>query len=205
MNFMAAAAASPGACLRALTYLLALCCAPQLHAQDAVYSADSVKAAYLFHFSGYVEWQETPPEILTIGVIGDRGVAAELNRILPGRTIGERTLRVREIGADDDLSGIQILFVGRSESARMPALAEKARKRHILLVSDADAGLDRGSAINFVTADRRVRFEISLRAAEDAGIKISSRLLSAALKLKRSFWLPRSAIARLARGLGTEG
>jgi len=176
--------------------LLALCGALQAQAQDAVYSADSVKAAYLFHFSGYVEWQtEIPPETLTIGVIGDRGIAAELTRILPGRSIGVRKLRVREIDADEDLSSIQILFVGHNESGRLPALAEKARKLHILLVSDADAGLDRGATINFVTMDRRVRFEIALRAAAESGIKISSRLLSAALKLKRSFWTPRSAIA----------
>ncbi|HEX7810655.1 MAG TPA: YfiR family protein [Burkholderiales bacterium] len=177
--------------------LLALCCVAPAQAQEAVYSADSVKAAYLFHFAGYVEWQpQSLPGTLTIGIIGDRGVAAELRRILPGRSIGVRNLKVREMAAADDLSGVQILFVGQDDTASIPALAEKARKLHIVLVSD-DAGLDRGSVINFVTADRRVRFEISLRAAEQAGIKISSRLLSAALRLKRSFFTPRSALAHL--------
>jgi hypothetical protein len=176
--------------------LFALCWGSPAAAQETVYSADSVKAAYLFHFAGYVEWQtETLPETLTIGVIGDRGVAAELKRILPGRSIGKRTVKVREMAAGDDPSGVQILLIGQNDAASVPALAEKARKLRFLLVSDTDAGLDRGSVINFVTIDNRVRFEISLRAAEDVGLKISSRLLSAALKVKRSFWMPKSAIA----------
>jgi len=47
-------------------------------------------------------------------------------------------------------------------------------------------GLEKGATINFVNQDRRIRFEISLRAAEETGIKLSSRLLSAAIRLKRS-------------------
>ncbi len=73
----------------------------------------------------------------------------------------------------------------------------------MLLVSDMEAGLDQGAAINFVLTDRRVRFEISVRAAEEAGIKISSRLLSAALRLKRSFGMPSSAIALETGGRGS--
>lgn len=185
---------------------MALCVAAHAHAQEATHSADNVKAAYLFHFSGYVEWPaQAPSNTITIGVIGNAEVAADLKRILPGRTIQERSLQVRELAATDDLGGIQILYVGREHTASLPALAEKAKDQHMLLVSDTNAGLDQGAAINFVTASRRVRFEISLRAAEEAGIKLSSRLLSAAVRLKRSFRMPKSAVAQLARGLRVEG
>lgn len=182
-------------CQALLACLMALCSALHAQPQDSP-SADNVKAAYLFHFSGYVEWPaETPADVITIGVIGNADVAADLKRILPGRTIQERSLQVREMGVADNLSGIQILYVGREHTASLPALAEKAKEQHLLLVSDTEAGLNQGAAINFVMTSRRVRFEISLRATDEAGIKLSSRLLSAAVRLKRSFWMPKRALA----------
>jgi hypothetical protein len=167
---------------------IAFACFQDARAQDSEYSEVSVKAAYLVHFLGYVEWASVKPQadVLTIGVIGNRDVAAELQRILPGRSVAGRSLRVRELGASDDFSAVNILYVGSSQSANLPAYAARARQQHILLVSDTELGLEKGATINFVNQDRRIRFEISLRAAEETGIKLSSRLLSAAIRLKRS-------------------
>jgi hypothetical protein len=160
-------------------------------AEDGSYLADSVKAAYLYHFAGYVDWPpETSDAPLLIGVIGDHGVAAELQRILPGRSIQGRAMQVREITLSDNLAGVNIVYVGSRNAADLPQLVNATRQRHILLVSDDSRGLELGSTINFVNVANRIRFEISLRAAEAAELKISSRLLSAALKLKRSHWNP---------------
>ena len=180
---------------------IALGCIPNARAQDSEYSEVSVKAAYLVHFLGYVEWANAKPQAdaLTIGVLGDRDVAAELQRILPGRSVAGRSLRVRELAAADDFSGVNILYVGPSQSANLSAHAAKARQQQVLLVSDTELGLEKGATINFVNKDRRIRFEISLRAAEETGIKLSSRLLSAAIRLKRSnlFFRGRTLLAGL--------
>ncbi len=158
------------------------------------YSEAAVKAAYLFHFCGYVEWPEAR-ESLTIGVLEGRDIAAELKRLLSGRTIGGRIAHVREMQAKDNLDAIQVLYVGPDAMNSLASLALKARDRHVLLVSDFANGLEDGAIINFIETDRRIRFEISQRAADDAGIKLSSRLLSAALRLKRSLLIPPKAFA----------
>lgn len=176
-----------------LLCLAATGCLP-VHAQDT-FSPESVKAAYLFHFAGYVEWPAAPSDRITIGVLGDRGVAAELRRIIPGRAIDGRSLRVQELDSGHDLAGIHILYVGRGGAENLPAWTQKARQQGVLLVSDAEDGLNQGAVVNFITADNRVRFEISLRAADDARLKLSSRLLSAAVRLKRSFWAPPRGLA----------
>ena len=62
----------------------------------------------------------------------------------------------------------------------MKPLARSARDRGSLLVSESSDALDQGVVINFVTVDSRVRFEVSLIAAAETGITISSRLLSVA-------------------------
>jgi len=51
----------------------------------------------------------------------------------------------------------------------------------MLVVTDAPGALKDGAMINFQVVDERVRFEISLTAAERAGLELSSRLLSAAM------------------------
>jgi hypothetical protein len=190
------------ACLGALALtvmllLLAALRANPVHAQDATYSADSVKAAFLYHFAGYVEWPESRSNApLVIGVVGDAGVSEELRRILPGRTIGNRGLRVRDLEPAEDFTGVDILYIARPF---MPVLSRAANQRYLLIVTDEMAdGLESGAIINFVNVDRRIRFEISMRAADQAGLRLSARLLSAALRVRRTQWdVPTSIAAHL--------
>ncbi len=143
-----------------------------------------VKAAFLYKFAGYVEWPtksfagpETP---VTIGVIGSESLATELAQAVTGRTVNDRQVTVKRLKAGESLAGIHILFVGRAENARLDQLAQSARPRSILTVTESDGALARGSVINFVLTDGRVRFEIALDSAEKSGLKLSSRLLAVA-------------------------
>jgi hypothetical protein len=58
--------------------------------------------------------------------------------------------------------------------------------RPVLVVTENDRGLDQGGEINFLLVDRRLRFEVSLLAADRAGLKISSELLSVAVRVRGS-------------------
>jgi hypothetical protein len=49
---------------------------------------------------------------------------------------------------------------------------------------DHPRGLDEGGVINFLIVDRRVRFEVSMNAAQRAGLRISSQLLSVAVRVR---------------------
>jgi hypothetical protein len=54
----------------------------------------------------------------------------------------------------------------------------------MLPVTDEDDGLNQGSVLNFVTVNRRVRFEVSLTAADRLRLKISSELLAVAVRVR---------------------
>jgi hypothetical protein len=58
--------------------------------------------------------------------------------------------------------------------------------RPVLVVTDSPDGLEQGGMVNFQQVDERLRFEISLPRAEEAGLVLSSRLLSAALRVETS-------------------
>jgi len=53
-----------------------------------------------------------------------------------------------------------------------------------LTVTESDGALAQGSIINFVVAERRVRFEIALDSAEKSRLRLSSRLLAVAQQVR---------------------
>lgn len=149
----------------------------------------SVKAAFLYKFLGYVEF---PPAAagdagapFTVGVAGADDIAAELARITAGRSVDGRGVVVRVVREGDALAGVQLLFIGGTETPRPLHLLRAAQQLGILTVTEADNGLQQGSVINFRVVDERVRFEVSLEAAAKGGLKLSSRLLAVAYHVRK--------------------
>ncbi|MEO7742175.1 MAG: YfiR family protein [Usitatibacter sp.] len=153
-------------------------------AQQAAEAA--VKAAFLYKFAGYVEWPDSallPSEApFTIGIIGADDVAAELDRLVPGRTVLNRRVVVRRVKEGEGLKGVHLLFIGRGE-ANPRALLRAAQQQGTLAVTESERGFELGSAINFVTLDDRIGFEVSLESAEKSGLRISSRMLAVARRV----------------------
>jgi hypothetical protein len=171
--------------MRAALLLLFVLAAPHLVA--ATFSADSVKAAYLYRFASYIEWPAdtsfSGPFI--IAVAGADGVAEQLDAMLPRMTVRGRPVEVRRISQTKELRGVQVLFVGAKALSRTRALRRAALDEPILIVTDDPRGLDAGGVINFVESNRNVRFEISLIAADRAQLRIDSALLAVAARVER--------------------
>lgn len=145
----------------------------------------SVKAAFLYKFLGYVEFPAADPGTpLTVGVVDADDVAAELSRITAGRTVNGRGIAVRVLNEGDALAGLNILFVG-ADAGKAAQWLRAAQQHAVLGVSETETGLQQGAVINFRVVDERVRFEVSLPAAEKSNLKLSSRLLSVAYQIQK--------------------
>lgn len=157
-----------------------------VHCEEDATLEQRVKAAFLYQFAGYVEWPAhtfaQPASPITIAVMGADTVAAELSQVVTGRTIGGRPVTVKRVKPGESLNGVQILFVGRSESGR---LGQLTLPKAMLTVTETDGALAQGSIINFILVERRVRFEIALDSAERSGLKLSSRLLAVAQQVQK--------------------
>jgi hypothetical protein len=166
--------------------LLSLLAAGTASAQT--YDADTVKSAFLYRFTAFVEWpQQSPPAAsFTFAVLRADPVAAELTRMLPQHSVHGLPARVVPVDtpAAAAEAGAQVLFVGSGYRGSLRRVTEALAGRPVLVVSDRDDGLDDGAAVNFLIADRRVRFEISLPAATDAGLRIAPGLLSVAARVR---------------------
>lgn len=157
-------------------------------AQDAglTASADSVKAAYLFKLPSYVDWPaqrfERPDSELIVGVLGADDVAEALATLTGDRTVNGRRIVVRRLRLDDELAGLHVLFFGEPARERADRIARDAAAQNILTVTDFQAGaLD--SVIEFVTANGKVRFEVSLDTADSNGLRLHAGLLNVAAQV----------------------
>lgn len=146
-----------------------------------------VKAAFLYKFLGYTEFPSMafadPASPVVIGVAGSDDMLAELARTVAGRTLNGRPIAVKAVREGDPPGLLHLLFVAGSDSARVARIlraAAGASPGPLLLVSECEGGLQYGSVINFRVVDERVRFDVSLDAAEKNNVRLSSRLLSVA-------------------------
>jgi hypothetical protein len=160
-------------------FLALLAATPVLSAP--LYSEESVKAAYLYRFTQYIEWpEEAPSGPFTIAVLDAPDVAAELRRILPNHQIKNSLAQVREISRVQDLGQAQMLYIGSAQIDRVRNVIAELAARPVLVVTAAERGLAAGSVLNFVMLEHRVRFEVSLVAADRSRLRISAELLGVA-------------------------
>jgi len=145
-----------------------------------------VKAAFLFKFPAFVEWPAKPgPQVpFVIAVAGAPQIAAELRLLAEGRTLEGRPIQVRELAEGEGALGANMVFVGHAASARLPQLARALAGAPVLLVGESPGALEQGAMINFVLSEGRVRFDVALDSADSAKLRISSRLLGVAHRVR---------------------
>jgi len=143
-----------------------------------------IKAAFLYKFAGYIEW---PDEVFTdagsplvFGVIGADQLADSLELLVRDRKVYSRPIQVRRLQADTPVTGVHILFVGQSVSQLMEPLLPDVVSRSVLTVTETTTVRSKGSVINFLVVNDKVRFDVSLQPAELGRLQISSRLLQVA-------------------------
>lgn len=172
---------------RRATFLLAVLLTAIAPVRAQVFSADAVKAAFLFRFASYVQWPADAPGSgpFVIAAADGEQIADQLDVLVPGMNVRGRPVEVRRISKPEQLDGVHILYVGPGNLARTRALRTRATTLPILVVTDREGGIEAGGVINFLSTGRNVRFEVSLIAADRARLNVDSALLSVAARVER--------------------
>jgi hypothetical protein len=176
-----------GALIRTLALAAALLVPAATLAQGERAAEAQIKATFLYKFGGFVEWPAAAfshaDSHFTIGVLGGDAVAAELERIVAGRTVQGRKVGVRKLRRGEPITGLHIFFIGQLEIGRLPEILAGLKGPTPLIVTESENALTQGSMINFVSSDDRVRFDVALPPAERGQLRISARLLAVARKV----------------------
>lgn len=142
-----------------------------------------VKASYVYNFVQFITW---PSEAsagdgkFNLCVLGAERFGNALDAIAGERIDGrEIALRRLERPAQARAGRCHLLYIaaGTSQGDGGDAMSE----RGLLTIGETPGFLQRGGIINLVEHNGRIRFEINQQAARNAGLVISSRILSLAL------------------------
>jgi hypothetical protein len=160
--------------------LLAICtgsakAAPQL-------SEAELKAAFLFHFTQFVEWPisvfPSADAPFVIGILGPNPFGGALDNIVRGEKVGQHPLIVRGVAGYEAERDCQILYVTKvAEPLLDPA---KLHNAPVLTVGESAAFYEAGGLIEFITDHRHVRLRVNLTAARKRSLVISAKLLRVA-------------------------
>lgn len=146
-----------------------------------------VKAAFLYNFTKFVEWprEAFPAESsqIRLCILGDNPFGGKLESLLEGEEVQGRRLHFLRVDVLHSPGHCHVLFISRSEKARIPAVLMAVRGAPVLTVSETDGFLEKGGAINFKIQQGKVRFEINPGATERGGLKMSSKLLRLAIRI----------------------
>jgi YfiR/HmsC-like len=146
------------------------------------------KANFLATFPSFVDWPESAfsstQAPLLICVRGDFSFGTSLAELARGALSHGRRIEVRWVHKDQELRTCHIAFVSRSESKRYAKLLQALDGAGVLTVGETDDFLAAGGAITFSFERETLQFEVNLVAAENARLKISSRLLALARRVR---------------------
>jgi hypothetical protein len=147
-----------------------------------------VKAAFLYNFAKFVEW---PPDVfessdspIGVCVVGQNLFGHALAEIVSGRIVNRRSFLVRQISDIKQASHCQILFVSSSERMRYGAILRELRTG-VLTVGETEGFIEEGGVVNLKLDGGKVQIQVNINAADQAGVRISSKLLSLAQIIRK--------------------
>jgi hypothetical protein len=178
--------------IRRIPFLLVAFCllssnSPKALSQNEEGVGYPVKLAFLYNFTKFVEWPagsyRDARAPLAICIVGHDPFNPDLEGELRTRTVGSHPVEVRTLRPNDALSVCHIVFVPVSEKDQDRILRD-LNGSSALTVGETDGFAVRGGIINLTVEDNKVHFEVNQLAADRAGIRISSKLLSVAKIVK---------------------
>lgn len=141
-----------------------------------------VYAGFMFHFGKYVQWPaDMQAGDFVIGVVGNSPMKGKLDNLASSKNINGRKIIIKKVSGVADVDGCNVLFIPNSDIGQIAAFKGVTKSKKILLVTEGDGNISKGSVFNFIEKDGKVRFEFSQAEADAHGLKVSSDLIKLAI------------------------
>ena len=145
-----------------------------------------VKAAYIYHFTQFIDWPEkafsSPQDGFNICIMGKNPFGKALIPILK-RNYKGHPFNLKFPDNANDARNCHLLYLTSNDSKADTAILEKLKDAPVLTVSSQPGFVERGGGIGFLLSDSHVRFSINRTANEHIGIVSSAKLLELAVRV----------------------
>ena len=144
-----------------------------------------LQANIIYRFTKYVDWPVNKKSgDFIIGIVGDSPLFDELKTLCANKSVGNQKIVVMKMSSTANSYNCNILFISEEESSSLKRIDRLTTGVPILIISESDGLAHKGSCINFITVDERLKLEINKSNAEQRGLHIASELLELAIVIK---------------------
>jgi hypothetical protein len=144
------------------------------------------KASLIFRFAKYTTWQGDKKGSggpFVIGVIGQDNISDTIRDQIRGTRIKDREVIVKPISTTQEIAGCHILFVSRSEAARLGPITSAARRNNVLSVGETENFEKEGGVITFVMENGAVKFTLNERNRRRSDLKMDLEMFQIAYRV----------------------
>jgi len=147
--------------------------------------ADEVKAALAHKLAKFVGWPEPSFEKadspLRIAVWGDTAFAKLVADAAEGKRVGQRPIQVRLVKKATTLRDCHVVYIRNDDAKAVKELLGTLRDVPILTIGETPGFTTKlGGIVRLFRQETKIRFEINMKAARQAQLEFSSKLLELA-------------------------
>ena len=149
------------------------------HAQKEKY-----QSLFIYNFTKYIKWPDSyNSDKFVIGVLGNSAIFTSLSEmaLAKKKTGNGLVIEVKKYSSVDEIDGCNILFVSENAIDNLGQIDSRTSTKPILVVSDSPGMATKGSVINFVELDGKMKFELNESKAFGKGLIVSGSLISLAI------------------------
>lgn len=145
----------------------------------------AVHANIIYHFTKYIDWPANKKSgDFIIGVTGATPLYDELKKNVANKMVGNQKIVIKKFSPSAGSFDCHILFISEDESDNLKKIVAGTAGASTLLVSEMDGLARKGSCINFVIVNERLKLEINKTNIEQRNLNIASELLSLGVIVK---------------------
>ena len=152
-----------------------------LQGQNTLRQEYEVKAAFLFHFSQFVDWPASafsaPSDPFIIGILGEDPFGKFLDDLVRGETMKGHPIIVTRYQTLQEIDSAHILFITKDMAQSLGEVLALVQNKNMLTVSDMPGFARQGGIVRFYIASNKIKFQVNLDAAKSNGLTMSSKLL----------------------------
>lgn len=139
-------------------------------------------AGFIYNFTRYIQWPANKSTgDFVIGYVGGSEIAAPLNELAATKNVNGRKIVVKKIAAPAEASACHVVFFSKTASASVASFKTAMKSGSALVITEHAGMTDKGSIINFIQEEGKVKFELKDSEALAYGLKVSADLKKLAI------------------------
>ena len=147
---------------------------------------EKYQSLFIYNFTKYIKWPESyNGEKFVIGVIGNSEILSALNEMASSKkkTGTGEVIEIKKYSSVENIDDCNILFVSNDAVNNLEKIVDQTSSKPILIITESPGMATKGSIINFVDQNGKIKFELNEAKATTRGLVVSGSLTSLAIMI----------------------